>query len=100
MYFDLPSALHQKCRETLDADILSVEFVGGGDINQARLLKTSKGDFFIKINDAPFAFDMFQKEAQGLVLLKNAKAVRIPEIIAFDQAGSTAFLILEFIETG
>ena len=100
MFYDLPSALHQACQQILGTAIQAVEFVGGGDINQARLLKTSKGGFFIKTNKADFALDMFAKEAKGLTVLKNAHALRIPEVIAFDQTEAGAFLLLEMIETG
>ena len=65
----LPPNLHQHCKEILNADIRQVQYVGGGDINQARLLKTTRGDFFIKLNQAAFAADMFEKEAKGLALL-------------------------------
>lgn len=97
---NLPPTLLEFCQTTLSADILEVRYVGGGDINQARLLITTKGDFFIKINQAPFAADMFEKEAKGLALLRESKVIRIPETIAHGQVDGTAFLLLEMIETG
>lgn len=100
MFFDLPPNLHQKCQQILDVDIHAVDILSGGDINQARLLKTSKGNFFIKINKADFALDMFEKEAKGLVLLKIADTIRVPDVIGFDKTEKEAFLILEYIETG
>ena len=98
--FDLPDSILQHCQETLDADIQQVQYIGGGDINQARLLKTTKGNFFIKINQALFAADMFEKEAKGLALLAETKTIRIPEVIAHGQMDGSAFLLLEYIETG
>ncbi len=100
MTSNLPSSILQQCSETLAADIQQVRYIGGGDINQARLLQTTKGDFFIKINQASFAADMFEKEAKGLALLAATKTIRIPEVIAQGQTDDGAFLLLEYIEKG
>ncbi|MEO1261931.1 MAG: fructosamine kinase family protein [Bacteroidota bacterium] len=100
MFYDLPPALHQRCQQILGTTIHKVEFVGGGDINQARLLKAAKGHFFIKINKADFALEMFEKEAKGLALLKKSQAIRTPEVIAFDQTENESFLLLEYLEKG
>jgi fructosamine-3-kinase len=43
---------------------------------------------------------MFDKEAKGLTLLRESKAIRIPETIAHGRLDGTAFLLLEMIETG
>lgn len=43
---------------------------------------------------------MFQSEAAGLKLLSDSKAIKIPEVIFYDQAENVAFLLLEFIERG
>ena len=100
MLYSLPSAIRQQCREILDTEILSVRHIGGGDINQARLIETPKGNFFIKMNTGPSAARMFETEAKGLDLLKRTKTVRIPEIIASGNTVDGAFLLLEYIDTG
>jgi fructosamine-3-kinase len=100
MYFDLPPVILQKCNKILDAEIRSVRHIGGGDINQARLLETSKGKFFLKINSGVQAGHMFETEAKGLQLLAEAAAIRTPAVIGFEQVPDGAFLLLEFIETG
>ena len=97
---NLPVSIHQKCIEILTSDIHQVSYIGGSDINQARLLKTSKGNFFIKINNAPFAADMFEKEANGLQLMASTNAIRIPAVVAFGQTDEGSFLLLEHIEKG
>ena len=97
---DLPPRILQQCGETLATDIREVQYIGGGDINQARLLKTAKGDFFIKFNHAPFAADMFEKEAHGLSLLAATKTLRIPVTIAHGQTSDAAYLLMEFVNTG
>jgi len=74
--------------------------VYGGDINRSYRLKTSKGDFFVKINDNDIYPHMFEKEARGLQLLSSAGTVRVPAIIATGISGHTAYLVLEFIRKG
>jgi protein-ribulosamine 3-kinase len=76
--------------------------VSGGSINQSVKVDTDKGPFFLKWNtSAPD--DFFTREAEGLRLLKSAKAgLRIPDVIAVDDADENrpAFLLMEYIESG
>ncbi|MBK9017103.1 MAG: fructosamine kinase family protein [Saprospiraceae bacterium] len=95
----LPSTILQKCLEILGADIRSARPVTGGDINQAILLETSAGQFFLKINPAPTAGSMFEAEAAGLALLASANAIRTPAVIGFGDTPEGGFLLLEYIET-
>lgn len=96
----LPQAIHQKCVEILGAEILSVTPLAGGDINQARLLETGVGRFFLKINTASVAASMFEAEAAGLALLATANALRTPAVVGFGGTPAGGFLLLEHIETG
>ncbi|MEL6717273.1 MAG: fructosamine kinase family protein, partial [Bacteroidota bacterium] len=73
-------------------------WIGGGSINEARLLNTSKGKFFLKQNDSPIAHDLFRVEVEGLNILRKANCLQIPKVILSEQAENTAFLVLEFIE--
>jgi fructosamine-3-kinase len=72
--------------------------VAGGDINEAFKITTSHSSFFVKYNAAPKAFDMLQKEAMGLELLRSSKAVSIPSVVGTGKAGDIAFLVLEYID--
>jgi protein-ribulosamine 3-kinase len=74
--------------------------LSGGDINSAAKIESSHGNFFLKWNDFDRFPLMFQKEAKGLNLLREAKCIRIPEVIKAADAGDFSFLMLEFIETG
>lgn len=96
----LPAALMQACEEALAATVRRVDPVGGGDINEAYRLHTGPGTFFLKTNRLPQSARMFETEAEGLKLLREAQALRIPEVIATGQAGADAFLLLEFIPAG
>lgn len=96
----LPPAIFDQVQTHLRAAILSVHFAGGGDINDARLLETAKGHFFIKMNRGQQALQMFETEAKGLQLLASTQAIRIPKPITWDNTPDGAFLLLEYIETG
>jgi protein-ribulosamine 3-kinase len=71
--------------------------VGGGCINQAWRLDTSRGRFFLKLN-APGRAELFAAEWDGLATLREAGAVRIPEPLARGVDGGASWLLLEYIE--
>ena len=74
--------------------------MGGGSICDARLLETSRGKFFLKMNNSTNADALFESEVHGLQLLANANSIKIPEVIYFSEAGGISFLLLEYIEKG
>ncbi|MDX2188569.1 MAG: fructosamine kinase family protein [Bacteroidota bacterium] len=82
-----------------DVAFFDLRSVGGGCINNAKKISTSKGDFFIKSNrDAKP--DFFEKEAQGLSYLRKQKIISIPEVIGFGITDETPYILLEFINPG
>ena len=95
-----PLSIKEKCRELLGTPLLSVQYIGGGDINQARLLETAEGNFFLKFNTKPKAYDMFQKEVRGLEILRKPNVISVPEVLGIGETKDAAFLILEYIQTG
>lgn len=80
--------------------ITESQSIGEGCINETFALKTTNGKFFIKYNSATAFPGMFVKEAAGLKILADAKAIFVPEVIATAESGKLAFLILENIENG
>ncbi|MCZ6541621.1 MAG: fructosamine kinase family protein, partial [Nitrospinae bacterium] len=62
-------------------DIESTQSIGGGCINQTQALTLSNGErVFLKYNDSP-PDGMFEKEAKGLKLMREAKnGPRIPKV--------------------
>ncbi len=80
--------------------ISSNQPIYGGDINQAYLLQTSAGRFFIKINAALFGPDFFEKEAKGLVILSNAACIRVPMPLFDGKFLQQVYLVMEFIGSG
>jgi fructosamine-3-kinase len=101
----LPAALLDALQEDLraagdESSVQHIQRVGGGDINQAARLITTQASYFVKWHaSAPPRF--FEAEADGLRRLREANALRVPEVIAHRPAerGQPAFLILEWIES-
>lgn len=60
-------------------EILQIKKVAGGEINKAFYVKTEKRPYFVKFN-RDINGDFFHVEAEGLIKLKQSKAVRVPEI--------------------
>jgi fructosamine-3-kinase len=79
--------------------ILSDHQVSGGSINQAFQIKTNQGIFFLKFNDALRYPLMFQKEAKGLLLLRNTRSICVPDVLLTGEAGKYSFLLMEFISS-
>lgn len=72
---------------------MDTKTLSGGCINNAMkvVYYDGSGDL-LKFNDRT-PDDMFMKEAHGLVELKKARAIRVPEVLIFD----TDFILTEFI---
>jgi protein-ribulosamine 3-kinase len=73
--------------------------VSGGSINECYLWHSDAGPMFVKV--APSALlSMLEAEASGLQELAAAHAVRVPGVLGVGHARESAFLALEWIETG
>lgn len=87
-------------RETGDSSpVTDVRRVSGGDISEAYRVKTSEGTYFVKYNEN-VPDDFFQKEAEGLRLLKETGALRVPDVYGYSHGRSPVqgFIVLEWIE--
>lgn len=98
----LPASITKRLSERFDVNVQSTSPVSGGSINSAYRLSTNKGELFLKCNsDTPV--DFFEKEAEGLKLLKSAETnLRIPEVVAVENPGNDTpgFLLMEYITSG
>jgi fructosamine-3-kinase len=83
-----------------ETKILQEEPVSGGDINQCHLLRTTRGDFFMKTNGSIFGLDFFEKEAQGLVALADAGVIKVPRPLFDGKFHQQVFLVMEFLPGG
>lgn len=76
--------------------VLDTTFAAGGCINNTLKLKTTQGDFFLKWQSG-IADDMFEKEAQGLKILAETKAIKIPEVVSYGKLDGKNYLLMEHI---
>ncbi len=81
-------------------DISGLQWVrqlSGGDINQAALMRSGNTYWFVKYHPrAPG--DFFATEAQALNEISEQDCIRVPSPITFGNDGSTAWLVLEYLE--
>jgi protein-ribulosamine 3-kinase len=98
----LPESITSYLADHSGIEVQSAQSVSGGSINQAVIITSGKGDFFLKWNSSA-PEDFFTKEAEGLELLKSAASdLRVPEVIVAEKPGESrhAFLLMEYIEEG
>ncbi|KAA6451187.1 fructosamine kinase family protein [Bacillus swezeyi] len=79
--------------------IRHVREVSGGDINHTFLAETVETYLFVKVN-AGVPSDFFEKEAMGLQELSQTGAVKVPEVIAYNEkCAPERFLVLSYIKS-
>jgi fructosamine-3-kinase len=85
-----------KIEQKLGNKIKSFTSLSGGCISDAYKITLSDGsNYFLKYNPST-SNDMFIKEANGLKELSKGNAIRIPEVLNFDED----YILLEFIAAG
>lgn len=100
MVSDVPPAILQELEAHTGLSVKSFSFAGGGCINLGGHLSTLSGNFFLKWNDRKKFPGMFVSEGRGLALLREAKALAVPNVIYAGEAGSFQFILLEHIAEG
>ena len=89
--------LQSELARLLSSRVREVSAVGGGDINDAYRVELDDGrKLFVKTHARPLP-GMFACEARGLQWLAEARALRIPQVLAVSDE-EPAFLALELIE--
>jgi fructosamine-3-kinase len=104
----VPAALAAILAEELNAELSTVQPVGGGDISQAARVEAGGRAYLVKWHSRPPQpqpgwLEMFEAEAAGLALLASAQAVRVPVVYGHGaaQAGAVpAYIVMEWIERG
>ncbi|MCG8480094.1 MAG: fructosamine kinase family protein [Spirochaetales bacterium] len=74
--------------------------VGGGDINEARLLELSDGRRLFLKRNALSLTDLFLEEVRGLLALAECRAVRVPRPLALFSDRTHQHLVMEYIAPG
>lgn len=82
----------------LKTEVHAVKNLSGGCINNAALITTGKGPFFMKWNHQE-KHEMFLAESKGLALLKRHSQFVVPEVLGCGIVENKSYLILEFIES-
>lgn len=77
-------------------EVLSIQPLSGGCINEAVKVDTSEGSFFLKWNQ-PDHLDQFRKEAAGLGLLSQTGCITVPNVLKAGSLHHSAYLLLEYI---
>lgn len=85
--------VREELARALGGAVTGARPIGGGDINDAWRVEAGDRAVFVKTNDGADP-EMFLREAEGLAWLAEAKALRVPAVLAV----SSAFLALELIE--
>ncbi len=85
--------------ETLGRDVQVTEYrlLQGGSINVTVQVVTNEGKYFVKYNTRNHE-GMFETEARGLDLLREANVIRVPEVINWGRRDGQDYLVLENIE--
>ncbi len=95
----MDAQLRQALAAALGADVVRASPLSGGDINDAFAVELSDGRrVFVKTHGSADPA-MFPAEARGLRWLAEARALRIPEVLAFSGGERPAFLALEYLES-
>lgn len=86
--------------DLLDEKIKKKTPLAGGDINQVFLLETPMRKLVLKLNSISDFPKMFEAEAIGLQELEKANIFRVPNVIQNGHYENSAFLLLEYIQSG
>jgi fructosamine-3-kinase len=90
--------LLQTIFSSCDLNVQRYEQVHGGDINKAYCLFTAQQKYFLKINDRVRYPGMFQKEANGLDLLRTHCTLIVPKVFKTGESGQHQYLLLGWLE--
>ena len=94
-------ALRARVEALLGQPVTVATRVSGGDINEAFELGLADGRSVFMKSNAHAPPGLFAAEAEGLAFLRQPGALRVPEVLAFNQGAELpAFLVLEFIRSG
>ncbi|HNE58270.1 MAG TPA: fructosamine kinase family protein [Nitrosomonas sp.] len=77
-------------------NILAIDTIGGGCINQTYRIQGDHCDYFVKLNKASF-LTSFEAEAAGLTEIQETHTIRVPEPKCYGYNTANAWLVLEYI---
>lgn len=77
--------------------VREIHRLSGGSINEAVVLTSDQGRYFVKRNAADRAH-MFIAEAEGLRALTRTQTIRVPKIVCCGATAETSYLVLEYLD--
>lgn len=92
---EIEHKLEQHLHESVK--IIEVSPVHGGDTQSCFHLETTRSSFFLKESPSPPSPDFFQKEYDGLQLLRKQDVINVAEPLFYGSAGGSRFLVTEYI---
>ncbi len=95
-----PTLIESAIAELIDAKVSagSIQPVGGGDINQCFKVEAEGVRYFVKVNHAERFPFMFEREAEGLQLLREASSFIVPRTFGVSYQEDQALLVMEYLE--
>ncbi len=91
--------LLEEIESQLQLAITKTEKVFGGDINETFILQSADTKFFLKLNTADKE-DMFEKEFNGLELLRTTNSIAVPQPLLTEKRNTHIYLLMECIDKG
>lgn len=82
----------------LGKEITGFKAVSGGDISRAYHLQAHDGDYFMKVNSASSAREMFRAEQEGLQAIEATHTIAVPHVHWVDTIEEKSFLLMDFVE--
>lgn len=81
------------------AEIIKADPAGGGSINHTFCITAGSGKYFLKFNSAGLYPGMFEREAEGLEILRKTGCIQIPEALHHAVTESYSYLIISYIQS-
>lgn len=79
--------------------VMNARPVSGGDISSAYRVNTETGQYFLKVNSASFALEMFYSEREGLQAIEESKTIAVPHVHLAGSINGQAFLLMDLVES-
>lgn len=85
--------------EKLEGEIVSTKPLSGGSISSAYLINTTQAQFFIKINSADSAIEMFHAEQKGLEAIEYTDTIAVPHVHLVGTHNENAYILMDYVES-
>lgn len=96
-----PAEILSRIAEENGLELTESTPLSGGDINSVYLLETASSEnLVLKLNRADRFPGIFDAEAAGLKILRETGSIDVPEVKASGNAGTYAYLLMEYRKPG